>query len=348
LEPGGSVASSCRQRRGAVAESDEMHRRHTKKNIPIELLRALVTIVDTGSYTKAADTLDLTQSAISSQIARLGRLLGGSIFAKGQGNMTPTKRGLLVLQYARRMLSMNDELLTFAGPNSAPRQFVIGLPSWLGRERLVEIFERCSASEQVSFRCDRVERLLGDLNVGSIDVAYLCNTINSPRSVIAQWSEPTVWMKSPKLALRPGAPIPLISWPGTTGDRVAVELLEDRGMQFFVAFSAPEFSARLAAVAAGIGVLATQARCIIPGIEIVRDGLPALPANKAGIYARDGLNLDRHAPLLRTLTDLLVPRDSAERTPAVRAGEGLAGKELAGKELAPPPRVRTHELHRAR
>ena len=330
-----------------------MHRRHTKKNIPIELLRALVTIVDTGSYTKAADTLDLTQSAISSQIARLGRLLGGSIFAKGQGNMTPTKRGLLVLQYARRMLSMNDELLTFAGPNSAPRQFVIGLPSWIGRERLIEIFERCSASEQVSFRCDRVERLLGDLNVGSIDIAYLCNTINSPRIVIAQWSEPTVWMKSPKLALRPGAPIPLISWPGTTGDRVAVELLEGRGMQFFVAFSAPEFSARLAAVAAGLGVLATQARCIIPGIEIVRDGLPALPVNKAGIYARDGLNLDRHAPLLRTLTDMLVPQALSASTPAAPAGEGLAGKVLAGKvlagkELAPPLRVRTPELHRAR
>jgi DNA-binding transcriptional LysR family regulator len=323
-----------------------MHRRHTKKNIPIELLRALVTIVDTGSYTKAADTLDLTQSAISSQIARLGQLLGGSIFAKG--NMTPTKRGLLVLQYARRMLSMNDELLTFAGPNSAPRQFVIGLPSWLGRERLIEIFERCSASEQVSFRCDRVERLLGDLNVGSIDIAYLCNTINSPRIAIAQWSEPTVWMKSPKLALRPGAPTPLISWPGTTGDRVAVELLEDRGMQFFVAFSAPEFSARLAAVAAGLGVLATQARCIIPGIEIVRDGLPALPANKAGIYARDGLNLDRHAPLLRTLTDLLVPHALSASTPAVSADEGLAGKELSGKDLTPPPRVRTQELHRAR
>ena len=150
-------------------------------------------------------------------------------------------------------------------------------------------------------------------------------------------------MKSPKLALRPGAPIPLVSWPGTTGDRVAVELLEARGMQFFVAFSAPEFSARLAAVAAGLGVLATQARCIIPGIEIVRDGLPALPANKAGIYARDGLNLERHTPLLRTLTDLLVPHDTAEPRLVVPAVEGLAGKELA-----PPPRVRTHELHRAR
>lgn len=317
-----------------------MHRRYAKKNIPIELLRALVTIVDTGSYTKAADALDLTQSAISSQIARLGRLLGGSIFAKGQGNMTPTKRGLLVLQYARRLLAMNDELLTFAGPNSAPRQFVIGLPSWLGHQHLLEIFERCSASptgELVSFRCDRGERLLGDLHVGSIDVAYLCNVINPPRVAVAQWSEQTVWVKSPRLVLSPGAPIPLISWPGTTGDRVAVELLEDSGMHFFVAFSAPDFSARLAAVAAGLGVLTMQARNVIPGIEIIRNGLPELPPNKAGIYARDGLDVDHHAPLLRTLTDVLLPHALSERAPADAAGKGLA-----------PPRVRTPELHRAR
>jgi LysR substrate binding domain len=241
---------------------------------------------------------------------------------------------------------MNDELLTFAGPNSAPRQFVIGLPGWLGHQCLIEIFERCSASptgELVSFRCDRVERLLGDLNVGSIDVAYLCNAINPPRIAVAQWSEQTVWVKSPKLMLSPGAPIPLISWPGTTGDRVAVELLQDRGLHFFVAFSAPEFSARLAAVAAGLGVLTMQARGVIPGIEIVRDGLPELPANKAGIYARDGLELERHAPLLRTLTDLLVPHPLSESASAPPAGE-----RLDGKELAPPPRARTHELHRAR
>ena len=333
-----------------------MHRRYAKKNIPIELLRALVTIVDTGSYTKAADALDLTQSAISSQIARLGGLLGGSIFAKGRGNMTPTKRGLLVLQYARRMLAMNDELLTFAGPNAAPRQFVIGLPSWLGDQRLIEIFERCSASptgELVSFRCDRTERLLGDLNLGSIDVAYLCNAINPPRIAVTQWSEQTVWVKSPKLVLAPGVPIPLISWPGTTGDRVAVQLLQDSGMHFFVAFSAPEFSARLAAVAAGLGVLTMQARNVIPGIEIVRSGLPELPANKAGIYARDGLDLDQHAPLLRTLTDLLMPHPLSESASAHAAGQELAGQELAsqelaGKEIAPPPRARTHELHRAR
>lgn len=295
-----------------------MHRRHAKKNIPIELLRALVTIVDTGSFTKAADVLDLTQSAISSQIARLAQLLGGSIFAKGMGNIIPTKRGTLVLQYARRMLAINDELLALAGPNAAPRHLVIGLPAWLGQQRLVDIFDRCAASptgEQVSFRCDRTERLAGDLNLGSIDVAYLCNVNEPPRNPIAQWSEPVVWVKSPKLALSGGTPIPLISWPGTTGDRVAVELLQKNGMHFFISFSAPDFSARLAAVSAGLGILAMPARIVPPDIEIIRDGLPNPPDYKAGIFARDGIDVRRLAALVQSLIQALAPVPLAASTP---------------------------------
>ena len=68
-----------------------------------------------------------------------------------------------------------------------------------------------------------------------------------------------------------------------------------------------------------------------------RAGAQDAPANKAGIFARDGLDLDSHAPLLRTLTDLLVPHALSETHG--RGCEGLdkiAGKILAGKKLAPP------------
>lgn len=313
-----------------------MHRRYAKKNIPIELLRALVTIVDSGSFTKAAAALDLTQSAISSQIARLGHLLGGNIFAKGPGNLTPTKRGTLALQYARRLLAINDELLAFAGPHSAPRQLVIGLPAWLGQQPLMEIFA-CSAmlpDEQVSFRCDRVERLVTDLDVGSIDIGYLCNAIDPSGTAIAQWSEPVVWVKSPKLKLAPGGRIPLISWPGTTADRAAVEVLQQAGMHFFVTFSAPDFSARLAAVAAGLGVLAMPTRAAIPEIEIVHDGLPKLPDNKAGIFVREGLDLQRIAPLLRALTDVLAPPPLASRA-SVQAQASIVKLPRRSRTKAP-------------
>jgi DNA-binding transcriptional LysR family regulator len=287
-----------------------MHRRHEKRNIPIELVRALVTIVDTGSFTRAADALNLTQSAVSAQISRLGRLLGGNIFAKGTGNMTLTDRGTMVLQFARRLIAINDELLAMAGPNSGPRRFMIGFPVWLGHQRHMEIFARCTASapnERVGFHCDRTERLLGDLDTGAIDVAYLCTAIGPSREAVARWTEQMVWVKSPRLKLSPGGPIPLIGWPGTAGDRVAGELLRESGIHFYVSFSAPDYSARLSGVVAGLGVMAVPAQVVTAEMEIIRDGLPKLPENKSGIFARVGLDLRRYAALLKTLTDVLAP-----------------------------------------
>ena len=40
-------------------------------NVPTDLLRAFVTVVDLGSYTKAAEVLGRTQPAVSLQIRRL-------------------------------------------------------------------------------------------------------------------------------------------------------------------------------------------------------------------------------------------------------------------------------------
>jgi DNA-binding transcriptional LysR family regulator len=296
-----------------------MHRRHENRNIPIELVRALVTIVDTGSFTRAADALNLTQSAVSAQIARLSRLLGGNIFAKGTGNMTLTDRGAMVLQSARRLIAINDELLALAGPNAAPRRFMIGFPAWLGHQRHMEIFARCSARaphEEVGFRCDRTERLIRDLDTGALDVAYICAATGPPRDAVARWTEPLVWVKSPRLKLSPGAPIPLIGWPGTAGDRVGGELLRENGMHFYVSFSARDYSTRLSGVVAGLGVMAVPAAVVTAEMEIIREGLPKLPENKSGIYARVGLDLRRYAALLGTLTEVLAPA-SASRAAAL-------------------------------
>jgi DNA-binding transcriptional LysR family regulator len=291
-----------------------MHRRHEKRNIPIELLRALVTIVDTGGFTKAADALDLTQSAISAQISRLGKALGGAIFAKGPG-VTLTARGYLVLAYARRMLSVNDELIASAGPHSGPRQLVIGLPPWLGYAHLVEIFQRCLGDltrEQLSFRCDRSERLIGDLNLGSIDLAILCDVIEPPRPAVAEWLEKRVWVKSPRLELVPGAPIPLVSWPGSNLDHIAIEAFQKAGMNYVTAFSAPDVSCRLAAVAAGLGILVVNARMVTPEMEVIHEGLPALPDNRSGLFAREGLDLSRVGPVLQSLREAAAPQRLTE------------------------------------
>jgi DNA-binding transcriptional LysR family regulator len=80
-------------------------------NIPTDLLRTLVAVVDLRSFTKAAASLGVTQPAVSSQIKRLQFLLAGDIFDRSSQGVTLTPHGELVVSYARRLLSINDQIV---------------------------------------------------------------------------------------------------------------------------------------------------------------------------------------------------------------------------------------------
>lgn len=55
--------------------------------LDIDQLHTFIAIVDTGSFTKAADRVFKTQSAVSMQMRRLEERIGKQLFAKdGRGN----------------------------------------------------------------------------------------------------------------------------------------------------------------------------------------------------------------------------------------------------------------------
>ena len=87
-------------------------------NIPTELLRTLVAVVDLRSFTKAAQSLGVTQPAVSAQIKRLQGLLGTDLLDKSAPGVSLTSAGELVVNYARRLLSINDQILDIAGPRA--------------------------------------------------------------------------------------------------------------------------------------------------------------------------------------------------------------------------------------
>jgi DNA-binding transcriptional LysR family regulator len=294
-----------------------VQKRYESKNIPIEILRSFVTVVDTGSYTKAGELLNLSQAAVSAQIARLRRILHGELFTGGAERQL-TSRGEVVLNYARRIVATNDQLIAIAGPRPAPRQLLIGLPRWYDYSRLVELIRACSAadvSEKVTFRCGDVAEFSRDLNTGSLDIAYLANPPGQPGRPVFEWQEPMHWTKSPKLDLSPNDPVPLVGWPGTLSERLATKLLADAQMSYNVAFTGADHASRKAAVAAGLGLMLMMRRAMTPELVIADEPfLPPAPIVKTGIYAREGLNLRRIMPLVQILEGLLRP-PSEETTP---------------------------------
>ena len=290
-----------------------MFNRHAKLNIPTELLRALVTLKDCGSYTRAAELLNLTQPAISSQIGRLKIILGGELFQKGLG-LTLTRRGTLALSYARRILAMHDQLITVVGPNPAPRQVLIGMPRWFNYRRIIEVIRTCSAGvieDRVSFRCDESEGLLRDLSAGTLDLAFICNAHEPPtarhRGVVG----------APLLGEVAGARAdarrrhPVGELPGTLPDRLATKLLDAANLRYEIAFSGPEHASRKAAVAAGLGIMLMPERVMTPEMEIARDAyLPKPPTVRTGLFMRDGLDVRSLKPLVEVLEEVLRPRQA--------------------------------------
>src|SRR3954468_18679668 len=97
-------------------------------NIPTDLLRTLISVVDLRSFTKAAQSLGVTQPAVSAQIKRLQFLLGYDLLDKSAPGVSLTPRGEIVVTSARRLPSINDEILHMAGGSPSSQTVRLGTP----------------------------------------------------------------------------------------------------------------------------------------------------------------------------------------------------------------------------
>ncbi len=79
-------------------------------DLEIRHLRAVCAIADTGSLTKAAVLLGLSQPALTAQLQRVERELGGPLFTRGRRGAELTRLGEFVLSRARATLLNIDEL----------------------------------------------------------------------------------------------------------------------------------------------------------------------------------------------------------------------------------------------
>ncbi len=73
-------------------------------------LISLVKVYETGSFTRAAEQLSLTQPAVSQHISALEKNLGIKIFERANNALRVTREGELAVMCARRMLALYQNL----------------------------------------------------------------------------------------------------------------------------------------------------------------------------------------------------------------------------------------------
>ena len=82
-------------------------------SIDAELLRSFVAIADHGGFTRTAEAVNRTQSAVSMQMKRLEEhVLQRSLLERDGRQVKLTPEGQVLLGYARRILRLHGEVLT--------------------------------------------------------------------------------------------------------------------------------------------------------------------------------------------------------------------------------------------
>lgn len=79
------------------------------RNIPTDLMRSFVTVIDMGTVTRAAAALGRSQPAVTLQMQRLEELLDHRLLAWDGRRTRPTPTGERLLRFAREILRLNDE-----------------------------------------------------------------------------------------------------------------------------------------------------------------------------------------------------------------------------------------------
>jgi DNA-binding transcriptional LysR family regulator len=276
-------------------------------NIPTELLRTLVAVVDHRSYTRAAQSLGITQPAVSAQIKRLQVLLGIEVFDRQAAGVSLTAAGDTIVAYARRMLSINDQILQVTAPVPAPRMLRLGMTGDYVAPVLANAladYRRRRPYTRFQLITDLNERLLHDLRTGALDLVVLLTMDKAEFDARHHWTEDMVWARGAAMAIDPALPVPLLTrgahW---MNHRLAVEALDRVGRSYEVVFTGPSILSLVSAARAGLGIMPFSRRRVAQTDLVIcdTDELPELPDLVCSVYVSE----TGEADLLKDLADMI-------------------------------------------
>ncbi|NBB51338.1 LysR family transcriptional regulator [Rhizobium sp. CRIBSB] len=259
-------------------------------NLDLDLLRTLVAVVETRSFTRAAQQRGLTQPAVSLQIRRLEDQLGVPLLDRGSRTVGLTTEGAGLLPQARRLLKLNDEIVAALGEGDPEGEVRFGAPEDIATMHLPRIlgsFARSHPRIRLSVTCDYTANLLDQLSRGLLDLALIKREAGGADLGLKVWSEPLVWVAL-DATLAEVTPLPLIIAPAPDIYRKrAIGALQDENIGFRASFTSPSLAGQMAALRAGLGVGVLPAAMAPRDLAII-ETLPALDDSEIALVSARG------------------------------------------------------------
>jgi DNA-binding transcriptional LysR family regulator len=261
----------------------------TMKVLDIEAVQAFVLTADLKSFTRAAEAMDTTQSAVSLKIKRLEDGLGRRLLERTPRLVRLSADGNAFLGPARNLVAAHQGAVGSFGAER--RRLVVGISHHIVGAELPLLLRRMSNAEPsvvLEMRISTSREVLDELEHGVIDAAIVLSHDNRRRDGETILEETFGWMAAPDFEHHPGEPLRLATQAEPCSVRsMAIDALSAAGIAWTEVFVGGGIATTGAAVSAGLAVAALGRRVAPPGtIDVgARLGLPSLPSRDVVLHA---------------------------------------------------------------
>jgi DNA-binding transcriptional LysR family regulator len=245
-----------------------------QRDLEIDLLRAFIAAVESGSFTAAAEIVGRSQSAVSQKILRLEDILGCRVFERSNRTLTLTSEGERLVGLARQILEFNDAALQlFADPITGKIRLGISddfIPHHL--PGLIARLGEANPGVVLELRTGCGTELFAAFEEGHLDLAIAGRgtPVQTGRII---WREPLCWVAAEEFSIGLDEPIPLVVLPPPCRYRnVIFQTLEAARRAGVVTCTSSTLSGVQLAVKNGLGVT-------VLGKSFIQAGLKILPAS---------------------------------------------------------------------
>ena len=257
------------------------------------LVRAFLTVVEAGGVTRAAAALGLSQAAASQQIKRLEEALDCRLFVRQGRGLAVSPDGERLLAQARRLVALNDEVLSSMRAPPFEGEVRFGVPyDIIGSfvPAILRGFAKAQPRVRVSLVCEDSRVVREQLKSGGVDLAMTTET-DLGRHGETLRTDRLVWVGAPGGDAHLKDPLPVsLGAPTCVFRPVALDALGSARRDWRAVCEVSRLEPVYAVLEAGLAV-APLLRSSVPARFEIFEGkaarearLPALPEFRINLY----------------------------------------------------------------
>lgn len=256
-------------------------------------LRTFVAVADCGNFTQAAETIGLTQSAVSMQIKKLEEAVDAPLFERSSKGVRLNGAGERLLPNARRILNMLSETVDMLGTQALKGSVRIGIPEEYGYAILTGAlanFAKLQPGVDVTVRYAPSSEQLSALRSGKLDLAIVFEWENFSDAEVLM-SDPTVWVTSKLHCTHEADPLPIAVYESSAWCRdFAICSLDDRNIRHRIAYTSQTCGGLKLAVASGLAIAPLSRSNIPDGCRELSfaEGFADIDASRVVIHRKSG------------------------------------------------------------